>query len=464
LFITHNKGRYAVKKAIVFFLSLFLVVPVVFAQGGGGGGGALAVKEAIGFKFEKRIVLAGTLIPISLYMSTAGIQAVDMTINIPRSLEVRYGNSPFFWQYYNQPQPLVGSYFNENTREMRIAIASSAKISLPALSKIGIFYVKVPSDAQLGAKFSIKVSSARFNGVITPACGSLELEIGPKVMLGNPTGSGTRSSLDALDCLLLSLQPDSVKYSISVQRFLAADVDGDYNLTETDAYNILRKVVNPDGYYFPIEDVYPTLGSGSGGEKGSIEVPFEPVLGGYTVSLNSSAASGRFDITLPPGVTFEPTGLSRVMTAQRYDEGTGVLSVAFAGDVPNGQLFALRGANASNTKITGRLDGVAADIRKVEKVTDVENASPPKNFILGQNYPNPFNPSTKISFAMPKAGNAVLRVFDMQGREVATLVNGEMSIGNHEVTFDASRLTSGTYIYRLQAGEFTETKKMILLK
>lgn len=424
-------------------------------------------KEAIGFKFEKRVVLAGTLIPISLYMSTNGVQAVDATITVHQSLEVRYGNNPFFWQYYNQPQPLIGSYFNENTREMKIAIASSAKISLPVLSKVGIFYVKIPSNALLGAKFQIKVSSAKFNGIITPVCGSIELEVGPKVMLGNPTGSGIRSSLDGLDCLMLSLQPDSIKYSISVQRFLAADIDGDYNLTEMDAFGILRKVVNPDGYYFPIEDMNSTSGGGSGGEKGSVEGLLKPVEGGYAMILNSSEpiTSGRFDIVLPPGVTLEPNGLSRAMFGQRYDEGTKVLSVAFAGDVPSGPLFTLKGVNASQAEISGRLDGITAEIKKVNAITDAENnVSTPTGFILGQNYPNPFNPSTKISFAVPKTGSITLKVFDMQGREVATLVNGELGAGNHETVFDASRLTSGTYIYRLQAGEFIEMKKMILLK
>ncbi|SMO87018.1 S8/S53 family peptidase [Gracilimonas mengyeensis] len=88
----------------------------------------------------------------------------------------------------------------------------------------------------------------------------------------------------------------------------------------------------------------------------------------------------------------------------------------------------------------------------------------PQQFTLSNNYPNPFNPSTVISYQLPVTSRVTLKVFDMLGREVATLVNGRVSAGQHEVQFDASSLSSGLYIYRLQAGEFIQTKKMMLIK
>lgn len=88
----------------------------------------------------------------------------------------------------------------------------------------------------------------------------------------------------------------------------------------------------------------------------------------------------------------------------------------------------------------------------------------PASFELGQNYPNPFNPSTKIIYQIPEANLVTLKVYDVLGSELATLVNEEKSTGSYEVEFIASALSSGIYFYRLQAGKFTETKKLVLLK
>ena len=88
----------------------------------------------------------------------------------------------------------------------------------------------------------------------------------------------------------------------------------------------------------------------------------------------------------------------------------------------------------------------------------------PAVYSLSQNYPNPFNPSTKISFALPKAGNVKLVVYDILGREVAVLVNEFRTSGNHSVEFNAGNLASGVYLYRIESGTFTDTKKMLLVK
>ena len=88
----------------------------------------------------------------------------------------------------------------------------------------------------------------------------------------------------------------------------------------------------------------------------------------------------------------------------------------------------------------------------------------PSEFILHQNYPNPFNPSTKISWQSPVSGHQTLKVYDVLGNEVATLVNEHRNAGSYEVDFNASALSSGVYFYRIQAGDFIETKKMMLVK
>jgi hypothetical protein len=83
---------------------------------------------------------------------------------------------------------------------------------------------------------------------------------------------------------------------------------------------------------------------------------------------------------------------------------------------------------------------------------------------LHQNYPNPFNPMTTISFDLPKESAVQLEIFNVQGKVISTLVNGTMDQGNHNVRFNSSGLPSGVYFYRLQTQEFTDIKRMLLLK
>ena len=92
------------------------------------------------------------------------------------------------------------------------------------------------------------------------------------------------------------------------------------------------------------------------------------------------------------------------------------------------------------------------------------NGSLPNKFTLHQNYPNPFNPVTQIRFEIPKQGNVNLKVFDVMGREVAELVKGNLQPGVYEYKFDGTGLGSGVYFYKLQSGEFTETRRMVLVK
>ncbi len=96
------------------------------------------------------------------------------------------------------------------------------------------------------------------------------------------------------------------------------------------------------------------------------------------------------------------------------------------------------------------------------KVTEDETI--PKEFSLEQNYPNPFNPTTRISYSLPEANFVTLKIYDMLGREVATLVNENKPAGKFEVEFDASKLSSGIYVYKLVAGHYQITKKMQLVK
>jgi len=119
--------------------------------------------------------------------------------------------------------------------------------------------------------------------------------------------------------------------------------------------------------------------------------------------------------------------------------------------------------NISGSKFYYRLKQV--DFNGSYKYSNiVEVVTVLQKFNLFQNYPNPFNPSTKISYSLPKESFVTLKVYDVLGNEIAILVNEKKSVGNYEVNFDATKLSSGIYYYKLTAGNFSQVKKMILIK
>ena len=174
---------------------------------------------------------------------------------------------------------------------------------------------------------------------------------------------------------------------------------------------------------------------------------------------------------------FDSSGTAtRVRIDQSTNKNNGWMKI---GDsfLKQGNQKVLRISNDS----VGQYRSVAADAvmltinRKLSPnvvVTEVQRenfiGARPDNFWLGQNYPNPFNPATTILFSVPNTagrGDAIsLRIYDVLGRVVTTLVNDVRTAGNYSVNFDASQLSSGIYYYQLRSGKFVETKKMVLMK
>jgi hypothetical protein len=100
----------------------------------------------------------------------------------------------------------------------------------------------------------------------------------------------------------------------------------------------------------------------------------------------------------------------------------------------------------------------------VLSVEEISNGEIVTNYELQQNYPNPFNPSTNIQFSVPQSSYVTLEVYNLVGERVGILVSEQLSAGAYKYDWNASNLTSGVYFYRLQAADFVETKKMMLLK
>ena len=128
-----------------------------------------------------------------------------------------------------------------------------------------------------------------------------------------------------------------------------------------------------------------------------------------------------------------------------------------------GQIYTITVSNVSD--LSGNLISTNHNTAEYDfPLSSVGDENVPTQFLLSQNYPNPFNPSTKISWQSPISSHQTLKIYDVLGNEVATLVDEFKTAGCYEVDFSAPNLASGVYIYRLQTADFTETKKMILLR
>ncbi len=130
--------------------------------------------------------------------------------------------------------------------------------------------------------------------------------------------------------------------------------------------------------------------------------------------------------------------------------------------------YYLRLFTSSNDNVDLSISDIQRDDIVLEKsnllVRNFKGEGIPTVYDLAQNFPNPFNPSTAIRYQIPQDGIVTLKIYDILGSEVATLVNEEKVAGKYEVNFNASSLASGVYIYKIQSGSFINSKKMLLLK
>ena len=197
-------------------------------------------------------------------------------------------------------------------------------------------------------------------------------------------------------------------------------------------------------------------------------------LSGFVTSGWTTVYSGTYAV---PGANwqdiqlttpFQWNGTSNLLVEICFDnndwtsnstvKGTSASGKTWHRHVDNQAGCSLTGGSGYTTRPNIRL---ALDI--MSGVTNQNNGIP-NTYSLSQNYPNPFNPTTKIQYAIPKQGFVSLKIYDLLGREVANLVNGEVNAGYYLIDFNGSHLASGVYFYRLKAGAFVETKRMVLIK
>jgi photosystem II stability/assembly factor-like uncharacterized protein len=177
--------------------------------------------------------------------------------------------------------------------------------------------------------------------------------------------------------------------------------------------------------------------------------PFDPIT--HAPAVNSIAVHGGYVFAgLYPGL------YSSTITDNNW--------TSFGQNLPSSRVLSLF-VNDSTVFAGTEVSGIwCAPFSGVTGVKQPTTSALPKAFQLEQNYPNPFNPSTTISYQLSEVSIVKLNVYDILGRQVATLVNGRQNAGNYNVTFNASNLSTGVYFYKLQAGTYSDTKKLMLIK
>ncbi|MFA6407462.1 MAG: T9SS type A sorting domain-containing protein [Candidatus Paceibacterota bacterium] len=288
-----------------------------------------------------------------------------------------------------------------------------------------------------------------------------ELYVHPRVVYADLNGDSLVTGMDAALIYRFLVENGA---TITVKQLLTSDLDGNYKIGWYDLYLCLSYILGQRSG-FPVEG-YNTEGKGMVTEK----VPLIMVPFGSATAISfgtNEITNGELEFRIPQGATLEPTSAFSGSLSDIAYGSNGVVKVRFAKGVSmTGALFTIRNASPEQIAVCGKVNRGNLIDPIIERATGVEGKTIiPHIFSLEQNYPNPFNPTTVIAFSVPYASRVTLKVYNLLGQEVATLMEGsEQSAGMHSVPFDASHLASGVYLYKMNAGEFVMTRRMVLQK
>jgi len=267
--------------------------------------------------------------------------------------------------------------------------------------------------------------------------------------------------------------PGAVSYRLQVAlntSFTPVVLD-DSTITAT--YRQVPQLSASTAYYWRVA-AKNSAGTGSFSQTSSFVTALGNTLASYSLtSLNFGVL--HVGTTQVDSLTVRNTGsvVNLVISGIASTDSEFAVSPQSATIVPGGsQVFAVSAHPTQSQPVSGYLlftvntaEGLDSVAVQISGVTDVvPNPNLPTQFSLNQNYPNPFNPSTIITFALPTSSYVTLKIYDILGREIATIVNEQRSAGEYREKFAADNLPSGLYIYRLRAGGFSQTGKMMLLK
>jgi len=379
------------------------------------------------------------------------------------------GNYPDWIEIYNAGTEAVdigGMYVTDDLAELtmwQIPTTASDSTTIPAGGFLVLIADKNPDAGILHVKLKLGGSGEQIGLTLSDTVTIIDsLSYGEQttdISEGRTSDGGDTWGNFMVSTPGYSNTTGTVVPLLIINEFMASndniDVDGTGTFPDwIEIYNPGTETVDIGGMYITDDLTELTMWQIPTTVPDSTTIP----AGGFLVLIaDKNPDAGILHVKLKLGGGGEQIGLTlsdttTIVDSLTFGEQTTDISQGRLSDGTNNWVnFSISTPGTSND------DGTLVGIKKDDVIIK-------KDFRLSQNYPNPFNPSTVINFSIPENGLVTLKVFNVLGQEVMELVNNVKSAGSYEVSFDASNLSTGMYVYKIQAGNYTATKKMMLIK
>ncbi len=391
---------------------------------------------------SREYVIPGSYIRVSMMF---GLPPSDTVVVADASVAFdRWANPQWSWWFnqWNFCPSNVNSQVDFRPGAFRAIVVGYPHIGGGQV-EVGSFMVRVDRDAVPGDTIVVDHRFSVNDREVSRH--KSEWYVHPRVVYADLNGDSLVTGMDGAAIYRFLVDNNA---AITTKQLLVSDLDGSGKIDWYDLYLCLSYVLK-QRTGFPVE------GDDEAGGKGMVvseKVPVTMVPLGNATAISfktGGITNGELEFRLPQGATLEPTNAFSGSMSDIVRGSDGVVHVRFAkGVAMTGTLFTVRNASPEQIALCGKVNAGSRVDPIVERTTDVGK---------GTDIP--------LAFSLPEASRVTLKVYNLLGQEVATLMNGsEQSAGMHTVPFDASRLASGVYLYKMTAGTFAMTKRMMLQK